>query len=290
MRVKPECYPCILQALLKTARRVSEDEWLLRKVLGETMDVLRDAHTERTPPDIASESYLRIAKLLGNRDPYAQERRDMTTLAKKVLPAARRMVEMAADPLFAALKMAAVANQIDALTTQLSSPEKILDLYEQTPFKAPDYSDFRNDLHKASTLLFIFDNAGEIVFDTLLLERLKAANASLQITGVVRRSPIFNDATYEDAAEAGVDKLATLTDCGIDVVGTPLHACSKQFRDLFAASDLILAKGQGNYETLEAAGQPFADRATYFLLSVKCAVVASVLGYEVGTAVLIKEG
>jgi len=121
MKVKPECYPCILKALLKTARRVSEDEWLLRKVLGETMDVLRNSHTERTPPDIAAESYIRMAKLLGNRDPYAQERRDLNTLAKKVLPAARRLMSAAADPLFAALKIAAVANQLSHHRTLLPS-------------------------------------------------------------------------------------------------------------------------------------------------------------------------
>jgi len=293
MKVKPECYPCILKALLKTARRVSEDEWLLRKVLGETMDVLRNSHTERTPPDIAAESYIRMAKLLGNRDPYAQERRDLNTLAKKVLPAARRLMSAAADPLFAALKIAAVANQLDALTTELSSPQKILDAYDATPFHAPDYEEFRNDIQNAATLLFIFDNAGEIVFDTLLIECLKKVNKNLSVTGVVRRAPMFNDATYEDAADAGADRLATLTDCGIDVVGTPLHTCSKQFRDLFLSSDLVLAKGQGNYETLEGEvrpGQPFAGKAVYFLLTIKCEVIASFIGRSVGDAVLMKEG
>jgi len=104
---------------------------------------------------------------------------------------------------------------------------------------------------------------------------------------------MFNDATYEDAADAGVDRLATLTDCGIDVVGTPLHTCSKQFRDLFLSSDLVLAKGQGNYETLEGEvrpGQPFAGKAVYFLLTIKCEVIASFIGSSVGDAVLIKEG
>lgn len=277
---------------MRTARRISEDEWLLRKVLGETMDVLRDAHTERTPPDIAGESYLRMARLLGNRDPYLNERREMNSLASAALPSARRLVEAAADPLFAALKMAAVANKIDALTSELTSPDAVLSLYEEAPFKAPDYDDFRNELKNASSLLFIFDNAGEIVFDTLLIEKIKEKNTKLKITGVVRRSPMFNDATYEDAADAGVDKLISLTDCGIDVVGTPLHACSKRFRDLFTVSDVVLAKGQGNFETLEAEirpGQPFAGKSVYFLLTVKCEVVASVLGYKIGTAVFIKE-
>jgi len=292
MQAKPECFPCILAALLHSARMATDDEWLLRKVLGETMDVLRDADATRTPPEIATEALQHIGRVLGRRDVYEEERRRVNALAGRVADQAKRKIEHAADPLYAALKMAAVANTIDSLVDENAEPEEVVAAFERVSFVAEDYDAFRRELSAAERMLYIFDNAGEIFFDALLVERLLARRPGPEIKGVVRSAPVFNDATLEDARAAGLDGKIPLVDCGVETVGTPLHSCSKEFQETFMETDLILAKGQGNYETLESEispGRPFSGKSVYFLLTVKCEVVSDALGHPVGTALLVKE-
>jgi len=292
MEAKPECYPCILSVLLKTARYVSEDEWLLRKVLDETMDILRNTDKSRTPPEIATEAFERTVRAIGEKDPYKSVRDSVNAAAKRMMEEARRMIDSAAVPFYTALKLAAVANRIDSLVEGGYTPDEVLRELSQAKFHTNDYDDLKDDIRGAKKLLYIFDNAGEIFFDKLLIERIKQEYESIEVVGVVRSEPVFNDATYEDAKAASIEDVAKLTDCGIVTVGTPLHSCSREFQQLFAEADVVIVKGQAGYETLEsevAPGRPFAKKLVYFLLTVKCDVVAAGLGLEVGTATLLKE-
>jgi uncharacterized protein with ATP-grasp and redox domains len=132
-------------------------------------------------------------------------------------------------------------------------------------------------VQQARRILFLADNAGEIVFDRALLEQLPLDRVTL----VVRGAPVLNDATMEDAFMAGVtDQVATIPN-GSDAPGTFLDDCSLAFQSLYAESDLILAKGQGNFETLAS-----ADKHAFFLFSVKCDVVARLVDCPVGSLVL----
>jgi uncharacterized protein with ATP-grasp and redox domains len=130
----------------------------------------------------------------------------------------------------------------------------------------------------ARSILYLADNAGEIVFDRLLIERLPAG----RVTVVVRGAPVINDATRADAQVAGLDRIAEIIDNGSDAPGTVLEDCSAQFRERFESADVIIAKGQGNFETLSAAGANIC-----FLLKIKCPVLATHTGIELGTQALI---
>jgi uncharacterized protein with ATP-grasp and redox domains len=142
-----------------------------------------------------------------------------------------------------------------------------------------DWNDFIQSVSQAQNILYLADNAGEIVFDRLLIEQLSPK----QITLVVRGEPIINDATLTDAQAAGLDEIVNIIDNGSDAPGTILKDCSQNLKRHFAAADLILAKGQGNFETLS--DEP---KNIFFLFKVKCSVVGKYTGIPVGTHVLAR--
>jgi hypothetical protein len=169
----------------------------------------------------------------------------------------RAQVETAADPLQAAVRVAIAANVIDVGVDDNLREEDI----------------------KRSLSQSLADNTGEIVFDRLLVERLTAPRITVALRGVA----ILNDATLADARVAGLDQVAQVIDNGSDAPGTILRECSAAFRERFASADIIIAKGQGNFETL--AGGP---GNIFFLLKVKCSVVAAHTGLDIGTHALIE--
>ena len=138
---------------------------------------------------------------------------------------------------------------------------------------------FKNAVIEAEKILYLADNAGEIVFDHLLIEQLPIE----KITVVVKGSPVINDATIDDANVVGLGRIVEVIDNGSDGPGTILETCSQNFRDRFEGADLIIAKGQGNYETLSD-----IDKNIFFLLKAKCPVIARDLGCQVGKMILRK--
>jgi hypothetical protein len=138
---------------------------------------------------------------------------------------------------------------------------------------------FKDAINAAEKILYLADNAGEIVFDRLLIEQLPIE----KVTVVVKGFPVINDATMEDAMLAGLPRIVEVIDNGSDAPGTILESCSQQFRDCFNNSDLIIAKGQGNYETISD-----VDKNIFFILKAKCPVIARDIGCKVGEMVFQK--
>ena len=139
----------------------------------------------------------------------------------------------------------------------------------------------RRALDEATTVLFLADNAGEIVLDRPLLERIGAE----KLTVAVRGGPTINDAVLDDARRAGLTERYRVIDNGADIPGTWLPECTAELRDEFAAADVVLAKGQGNFETLHD-----CEREVFFLLMAKCTIVSRTLAVEPGTFILRRDG
>jgi uncharacterized protein with ATP-grasp and redox domains len=182
----------------------------------------------------------------------------------------------AADPLDTALRLSIAGNIIDL------GPDHEYDLWAtiervlSQPFARDDRAALRHRLDRADGVLYLADNAGETVFDRILIEAL-----DVPVTYAVKAGPVLNDATIQDARAAGVGKAATLVDTGSDAPGTILSRCALAFRTLYDAAELIMAKGQANYETLSGAG-----RGVFFLLQTKCPVIARDVGVPVGSIVV----
>lgn len=200
-------------------------------------------------------------------------------MALKLLPKLRREVESSDDPLISAAHFAIAGNIIDLGAKNGLTEQDILAAIEHAASEplTGDLDAFGQAVQSAVSILYLCDNAGEIVFDHLLIEQLGPE----RVTAAVRGKPIINDATLDDACDAGLDRLVPLIGNGSDAPGTVLEDCNEEFRAAFESADLIISKGQGNFETLSD-----NDRPIFFLFKAKCPVVAERAGVPLGTPVL----
>lgn len=284
MRTTFECWPCFLAQALRGAKEAGLDQEQTRTLLVEVGGGLADLHPSAPPPDFARHFYARIAELSGREDPYAATKREHTRAAIAVLDELRRRVREAADELDAALRVAAAGNRLDL--GALADPGRVEDVLAgalSAPTPVWEVERFRGELARAGRVLVLGDNAGETVFDRLMLESLGRLRPEAELAYAVRGGPVINDATVEDALEAGVDQAARLLSTGAAVPGVLLAECSADFVKAFHAADLVLAKGQGNYETLS---EP-APRPLWYLLTVKCHQVSEHLGAPTGSSILL---
>jgi damage-control phosphatase, subfamily I len=276
MKTYLDCYPCFLRQALSAARQAHASVELQRQILLETMDQLRALPAHATPPVMAEIIHRTVRRETHTPDPYARSKRDATAQAMTLLPGLRERVRGAPDPLETAVRIAIAGNIIDDGMAEPFDLEATLARVLEQPFAIDGLTRLRQALKDADSILYLADNAGETVFDRVLIECL-----ALPVTYVVKAGPIINDATREDALAAGLDAVSHIVDNGSDAPGTLLEHCSAAFREQFAQAPLILAKGQANYETLSETQAP-----VFFLLQAKCAVIAGDLGVPVGSVVL----
>jgi uncharacterized protein with ATP-grasp and redox domains len=192
------------------------------------------------------------------------------------------MIKQSENRLLMACRLSILANSIDSAAN--FNHRGIESIIEEATCSVPvivnDYDRFSNILDNSRTLLYLGDNAGEIVFDRLLIEEIHRVK-ELETCFVVREKPVINDVTIDDARAVGIDKIARVISNGSDAPATILSQCSAELQHLFRTSDIIVAKGQGNYESLEG-----EEGNIFFMLRAKCPLVAGLLGVNVGDCVL----
>ena len=280
MRSYLDCYSCFIRQALDAARRARLDEAGQARVLDTVLAALRSFDPSRPPPEMAASFHAVVREAAGSDDPYRAEKERATREALALYPDLAARVAAAEDPLEVALRLAIAGNVIDlGAHTDYDLPAAVERVLTQD-FAVCELPALREALAAAPWLLYLGDNAGETVFDRLLIETL-----DVPCTYAVRGGPVLNDATREDARAAGLDEVATLVDNGARVPGTVLELCSAEFRDLFARAPLILSKGMGNYESLDGRPEPI-----FHLLQAKCPVIARDLGVSVGSIILARNG
>lgn len=287
-----DCTPCLVRQALEAARSAADDEATQHRIMREALALLAtELQTGQSPPQIGQLIHRMVRDLTGDGDPYADVKQRSNSAALVALPRLRALVQDADDPLAAAVRLAVAANVLDAGLNAATIDDALQEgrgggggvLRSLEPsLRGPlsgDVEELRSAVAAASRILFLTDNCGEIVVDRLLLEQLPAD----RLTIAVRGRPVLNDATLDDAAIAGLNELAPVIDNGSDAPGTLLDDCSPQFRDIFETSDLIIAKGQGNYETLSD-----VDADIFFLFKVKCPLVAHHSGLPLHSHALVR--
>ena len=290
MNNRPECIPCLLRRVLHTADRATTDDWLHRKILGEVMSELERVDDVATPAELIHLVSRRASKTLGIPDPYAEEKRKWLEETTGNAEWIQSIVDKAADPFAAALRLSVAANLLDCEfrqeLVQNFSLKSLVKGYEQVPFSSDNIEDLRSAVDGAKRVLFVHATAGELFFDQLLIRSFRKDPTA--VFSVVRTTPILAHATAADATAVGLDQVATIVTPGIDCLGLPLNACSEEFREVYREADVVIAKGQPCLETLEGPEARLGDTETevYFLLRAKCAVVARHLGVAVGDSVL----
>jgi hypothetical protein len=283
MKTYLECIPCFIKQSLEAARMASDEQEIHEKVVKEVMKHLQSISFDDSPPELSREVHAIIREITKSKDPYKKVKVISNKTAKKQYPHLKKLIKQAEDPLLMAIKLAIVGNVVDFGTTNRFKTEDMIDKAVKEDFEDDAYPHFKKTLKKAKTILYLADNSGEIFFDKLLIEELVKRNK--KIIYVVKSNPIINDVTIEDAKFAELDKITTIIkgDTGQkkSAPGMVLSYASKEFLNLFKTSDMVISKGQGNYEGLSD-----IDREVFFLLVIKCPLVARDINCEMARLIL----
>ena len=279
MKVHLDCLPCFFRQALDVARRATDDERIQRAVLDRVSSAFPAFPLNVTPIEVGRDVYRIAREVTGVDDPYREAKRADNERVAALLPRLRARVEASADPLRTAFTLAAAGNLIDFGARSTVDLDHAIAQGLEDGKGMVDYPRLKERLASVDEVLYLGDNAGEIVLDKLVVERL--ADLGKRVTFVVRGRPIINDATVEDAAFVGMEDVADVVSSGSDGPGTALRSCRPDFVDAFRRANLILSKGQGNFEGLSDENAPL-----FFLLTVKCPVVARELRTEIGMTVL----
>lgn len=273
MLLEADCVPCILRMAVAALRQLPLDENIIRELCTEILEIpaLRGLDWNKTSAAVIEDIWRKIVKKIGSSDPFRLLKSNQNQKIMDLYPFFEKMVNEAADPLYLAVKLSILGNSMDlmvadpSLTVERSIANKV-----KLPLSDENYSKFRKQLQATQHLLIFGDNAGEIVFDKLLIETIKKIYQP-EIAFVVRSVPTLNDATFDEAKTVGIDEIATVIENGIDgpLPGTVLNRCSSKVNDLVRQSDLIISKGGGNFDTLDEERKRLNKNISFLLLS-KC--------------------
>lgn len=284
MKLHPECVECILGQARRVASKIGASKELTQSIEETALKHSKNFSFSKTPVQVATPLYEELAVVAGKTDLYDEAKRVATKQALEMLPKLKKMIENSKDTLLAAGKMAVAGNVIDLATQDEYDLTAIVDQVLHSDFGHDDFSLLFEDLSKASTLLYLADNAGEHIFDALFMEKLKEVYPHLEITYMTRGNAIINDVTLEEAHADGLDTFATLKSSGMRTPGFILEDAPKEVADFFMHADVVVAKGMGNFESMTE----IAVRDVYHLFKVKCSVVSSFTGHPVGTFISLK--
>jgi damage-control phosphatase, subfamily I len=279
VRTYVDCIPCIVRQTLDAARLATDDETVHERLLREVLVATSEMDLSQSPPVMAQRIHRRIRELTGQEDPYRAAKERQNLVALELVERFSPQIASATNGMELAVRLAIAGNVIDLGVKSHLDDSQIcaaIDACLTDPLDG-DLEQFAWAVAGATRILYLADNAGEIVLDRLLIERLPRG----KVTVAVKGAPVINDATWADAELAGLTRLVPVIDNGSDAPGTILEDCSGVFRRHFAEADLIIAKGQGNYETLQDVAAPLV-----FLLRVKCPVLARDLNCPLGRMVL----
>ncbi len=267
-----DCIPCILQQGLRTARLVTDDEEAPRQVLTQLLSELTQADLAATPMELGYLAQRVVREVAGCHDPYSAIKEESNAQALRLYPRLKEIVAVADDPLQIATKIAIAGNIIDFGVPEVTlDVEATIDRVLKSPFAVDHYELFADRIAQASTLLYLADNAGEIVFDRVLIEQIPAEH----IVVAVKNEPFINDATMADAQVSGLTEQ-------VEVIAAPIYpATTPELQAVWDGAQLIIAKGQANYEAYSTAEGPL-----FFLLLAKCDFVAQDLGVNNGDMIL----
>ena len=290
MKTHLDCIPCFFKQALMAARHAGANPEQQKKVLDELGRLLPQFSLTISPPEMAREVYHLVVNTLGIKDDiYANIKKRSNKLALSIYDNLKNKVAYSKDRLLTAVELAIAGNIIDyGPKSNLNIDEEVKKILKeenkaitQESKRIFNYLKFRNATKKSKIILYLADNAGETVFDKILIEEIKKFNINVRVVYAVKEKPIINDALIEDAYQCGIDKVAEVISSGSDAAGTILSLCSKKFLALFTKANMVISKGQGNFEALSDAKRPI-----FFLFKAKCPVIAKEIKGSIGDMVL----
>ena len=282
MKISRECYLCIYTQTLNLTKRLRLSEVKASEILRGVGKILSKYDLNVTPPEIAMKVYEYISQMTGIKDPFINEKQEAIKEALKFKEILVKRLEKSKDALFDACKIAVAGNVIDLGVNQEYDLQKEIKNIFELSFKYNDFDKFKNELNNAKSIVYLADNAGENIFDEILIKILK--NYVDKIYYFVRGKPIINDVTKDDLAGLEIERLAEIIDTGVSTPGFNLKFANEISKKLFYEADMVISKGMGNFECLYNE----CKRSVFYLFKVKCEVVAREVKANIGEYVLLK--
>ena len=273
-----ECYPCLARNAVDLAKRATNDPVLQKKIVSESLQFLANQPGGKTPPWFFSQINGITQKYTGNKDLYQEEKNKSNRLAQQLVQNLQEIPEFHPDEFESRLRMAVAGNIIDfGIFSDLNIEQAIQAVRDS--FRKPLPMDavrlLKEKIDSAKTILYLLDNNGEAVFDRIFIEPFKE-----KVILGVRESNVLNDVTEEDLPACGLHNFTAgvIKNGTPGIPGTDIQTANREFLETFRSADLIIAKGQGNFETLNESDAPIA-----FLFMAKCPVVAQLLNVKLKT-------
>lgn len=286
MKTYLDCIPCFFKQALDAAILAGANKSTQKKILEALSGEILKFNLAACPTEMGRTLYALVIKMTERVDPFKEIKRKSNEFVLELYPRLKKKVQESQDRLLTAIELAIAGNIIDYGVKHLNIDREIEKIFAEEDRIIHrekkdlfNYPVFKKALKRAKRILYIADNAGEIVFDRIFIEELKSKN----ITFAVRGKPIINDALIGDALFCGIDKYAQIISSGSDAPGTILKFCTPKFRQTFQNAEFIISKGQGNFEALADERRPI-----FFLFRAKCPVVAKHLNCKLGDIVLTR--
>jgi uncharacterized protein with ATP-grasp and redox domains len=276
MKTYQACVPCIKKLMESTLNKTDLDDLKKQVILDKFKEDWVKADMSLPPARTAGLSYQKVLQETAQDDLFKAHKKFSIQEALKLYPRLKNLADDASDPLEMAIRISALGNILDAANPNNYNLEDEITRLMDVQIVGDSQEIFRNKLSSADSLLILADNAGEAVFDKVLIETIDVPTIY-----AVKSKPAFDDALLADARQAGIDQVAQIIETGTPYPGTYLPSCTPEFQDIFTNAPLVLAKGQANFETLSD-----ASRDLFFLLKVKCEVVSREMNFPIGSLTL----
>ena len=290
MKLEPECIGCMINQIFKTFRELKPD--ISTEIILDAQKQFMEALLKINVNDWASPTagkmvYKIISDVLDTDDLYYSLKEEYNRLALEYYDDVKEIVDNATDPLFEAIIASALGNTLDPASQHEVDLISDLNNFNPNNLVINDYQEFQKSIKNSNQILILGDNAGEIVFDKLLIETLKNSHPNLEITYTVRGGPIINDATIEDAKFIGLPDIVKVIESPA-APGIEISSASEEFKEyFFSKGGIILSKGQGNFESILDMDIPGKD--VYYLLKAKCPLMERIFKVNIGDLIFKKK-
>jgi uncharacterized protein with ATP-grasp and redox domains len=290
MKIYHECIPCHVRAAVNSVKLLTDDEKIINNVIQKSLLKASDFASYENLFELYYDIQRIVKESSPEKDPYKDFKKAFNKICLSLEDEMKNIIDESEDPFERGLRICLAGNSIDVMQGYNRVDKAVLrqaiDNALVQPLDSKLIMEFEEEVKDAEEILFVGDNAGEIVFDKVFIELLNSSyEKENSITYSVRGSYTLNDSTIDDAQMVGMDKVAKVITTGIDMPAAHLPLCSEEFTRTYENADLIIAKGQGNLEALLG-----EDKKIFFLLKIKCNTIANILNNRnaVNDIVLVK--
>lgn len=286
IRLNPECISCLmkkhLEAYPKETSRLDKIQYM-----QSILKIISDADKEMSAPELLSQINEVKRDMFGKAEDFTVIKKHFNSMMMSFENDIMSKINSADDPLRMGLCYAMTGNYIDFGALDSVGEDKLRELIEnvnENMIGDNEYDGFKREIENSKKIVYLTDNCGEIVFDKVFISVIKNMFPDVSITAIVRGYDVLNDATMTDANEIGLDKVVEVIDNGTDIAGTCLDKISEKASEIIDSADLIISKGQGNFETLQMCGKNI-----YYVFLCKCQMFADRFNVPLYSGMLIKE-